>query len=382
MINLLGEKMKKILFFIPTLAQGGAEKVLVNLVNNMDKSKFDITVQTLFAGGVNEQFLNKDIKYKCCFKKVFKGNSRILMLFSPKSLYKKFIKEHYDIIVSYLEGPTARIVSGCTDENTKLVSWIHCKMDTPKSASVGFRSFDEAKKCYNRFDNTVCVSKAVMNYFSETFKFDKPIEVLYNTVETDLILSKTEEKTDDVNFSKQFVNICSVGKITKVKGFERLASVHKQLLDNGIKNRVYILGIGEEQPALEKYISENNLTDSFIFLGYKTNPYKYVKNCDLYVCSSYSEGFSTSVTESLIVGTPVVTTLCSGMQELLGENNEYGIVTENNEDALYEGIKKMLTEPGMLEYYAKRAKERGKSFSTEKTVKAVEKMFDRISSGE
>ena len=66
------------------------------------------------------------------------------------------------------------------------------------------------------------------------------------------------------------------------------------------------------------------------------------------------------------------------MKEMLGENNEYGIVTENNEDALYEAIKKMLTTPGMLEVYAKRAKERGKEFSTEKTVKAVEEMFTRL----
>ena len=100
-----------------------------------------------------------------------------------------------------------------------------------------------------------------------------------------------------------------------------------------------------------------------------------MKNCDLYVCSSRSEGFSTSVTESLIVGTPVVTTLCSGMKEMLGENNEYGIVTENDEDALYEGIKKMLTTEGLLEYYSEKALERGKKFSTEKTVKAVENML-------
>ena len=103
--------MKKVLFFIPNLSVGGAEKVLVNLVNNMDKSKFDITVQTLFAGGVNEQFLDKHINYRYCFKKTFRGKSQILKLFSPKTLYKKFIKERYDIIVSYLEGPTARIVS-------------------------------------------------------------------------------------------------------------------------------------------------------------------------------------------------------------------------------------------------------------------------------
>lgn len=367
--------MIKILFFIPTLAHGGAEKVLVNLVNNMDKSKFDITVQTLFDVGINKESLLPHVKYKYCYKKQFRGNSQILKLFSPQCLYNKFIKEHYDIIVSYLEGPTARITAGCTGKYTKLVSWIHCKMDSIQSASVGFKNFDEAKRCYNKFDNTVCVSKWVRDYFTDTFKFEKPIEVLYNTIETDYIKRKAEEKIDDVEFSNEYVNICSVGKITKVKGFERLASIHKRLLDNNIKNRIYILGIGEEQPALEKYISENNLTDSFIFLGYKTNPYKYVKSCDLYVCSSYSEGFSTSVTESLIVGTPVVTTLCSGMQEMLGENNEYGIVTDNNEDALYDGVKKMLITPGMLEDYAKRAKERGKKFSKEKTVRTVEGMF-------
>lgn len=370
--------MKKILFFIPNLSHGGAEKVLVNLVNNMDRSNFDITVQVLFAGGVNEQFLKRDIKYRYCFKKTFKGNSQILKLFSPQSLYKKFIKEKYDIVVSYLEGPTARIVSGCPDKDTKLVSWIHCKMDTEKNASVGFRNFREAKECYSKFDNTICVSKLVKDYFTKTFSFNKPIEVLYNTIETDVILKKSFENVDDITFDESVFNLCSVGRITKVKGFKRLASIHKKLLDNGIKNKVYILGLGEEQHIIEKYLLKNNLLNSFIFLGYKTNPYKYVRKCDLYVCSSYSEGFSTSVTESLIIGTPVVTTLCSGMQEMLGENNQYGIVTENNEDALYEGIKKILTTDGLLAIYAEKAKERGKFFSTENTTKAVEEMLMRL----
>lgn len=367
--------MKKVLFIIPTLGQGGAEKVLVNLVNNMDRSKFDITVQVLFKGGVNEQFLKSDIKFKYYYKKQFRGNSKYLCLFSPERLYKKFIKEKYDIIVSYLEGPTARIVSGCTNPNTKLVSWIHCKMDTPESGAVGFKNFDEAKKCYNKFDNTVCVSKWVMDYFSKTFDFQKPIQVLYNTIETDKILEKSVEPVDDIKFDDDCVNICSVGKLTAVKGFDRLLKIHKKLLDDGVKNKVYLFGIGEEEVSLKRAAQNLGVENTFQIVGYRTNPYKYVRNCDLYVCSSHSEGFSTSVTESLIVGTPVVATLCSGMTELLGENNEYGIVTENNEDALYEGIKKMLTTPGLLEAYAAKAKERGKAFSTEKTVKAVEEML-------
>ena len=360
---------------IPDLAGGGAEKVLVNLVNNMDRNKFDITVKTLFDVGVNRDKLLPHIKREYCIKRQFRGNSKFFLLFKPETLYKRFVKEHYDIIVSYLEGPTARIVSGCNDKDTKLVSWIHCKMDDEDSASVGFRNFKEAKMCYNVFDYTACVSKWVKESYVRTFSFANPIGVIYNTNETNEIIKKSQEAIDDIQFSKDCYNICSVGKITQVKGFDRLAKIHKRLLDDGIKNHIYIFGIGEDKEKLKSYLAENDLIDTFTFMGYKTNPYKYVRNCDLYVCSSHSEGFSTSVTESLIVGTPVVTTLCSGMQEMLGDNNEYGIVTENNEDALYEGIKKMLTTPNLLKYYSEKALERGKMFSTEKTVKAVEEML-------
>ena len=154
---------------IPNLSVGGAEKVLVNLVNNLDKNKFDITVQTLFGGGINEQFLNKDIKYRYCFKKTFRANSQILKLFSYKFLFRKFVKEHYDIIVSYLEGPTARIVAGCEDKDTKLVSWIHIQQEDVKTASYSFRSYKEAKECYSKYDRIICVSEYVKQDFQKLF---------------------------------------------------------------------------------------------------------------------------------------------------------------------------------------------------------------------
>lgn len=114
--------MIKILFLIHDLGPGGAEKVLVNLVNNMDKKLFDITVMSLFGGGINEQFLSRDVKYQVIYKKTFPMNSHVLKFFSPRRLHKAFIREKYDIEVSYLEGPSARIISGCPNEDTKLVS--------------------------------------------------------------------------------------------------------------------------------------------------------------------------------------------------------------------------------------------------------------------
>ena len=120
------------------------------------------------------------------------------------------------------------------------------------------------------------------------------------------------------------------------------------------------------------------LEDTVSFLGYQTNPYKYVRKADLFVCSSLHEGFCTAVTESLIVGTPVITTMCSGMEELLGANQEYGIIVDNDEEALYEGVRELLRNDEMLSHYSLKAMERGRQFITENTIAEIEKFFDSL----
>jgi glycosyltransferase involved in cell wall biosynthesis len=373
-----GDIVKRILFLIPNLMHGGAEKVLVNLVNNLDANKYDVTVQTLFDIGVNKQYLNDNIKYKYSFKYQFRGNSHLFKLFTPKLLYKFIVNERYDILVSYLEGDTARIISGCNDLATKKVAWIHSTPDSVKDIAVSFRNIYEAKACYETFDKIIFVSSTIEKKFIELINLKTQTQVLYNTNETEKILEKSTERISDVSFTNDSINICSVGKVISIKGFGRLARIHKKLIQEGIHHHIYILGIGNEQNKIEKYLKENNLSDTFIFIGYKDNPYKYVARCDLYVCSSYSEGFSTAVTESLIVGTPVITTQCSGMEEILGKDSKYGLIVENDENDLYKGIRKMLNERNLLKHYKQMAIERGRSFTREKTIKEVEVMLDNL----
>ncbi|MEA4831269.1 MAG: glycosyltransferase [Oscillospiraceae bacterium] len=372
--------MKKILFMIPTLMHGGAEKVLVNLVNNLSREKYDITLMTLFDEGVNKQYLKKDIKYKYVFKHIFKGNTKILKLFSPQALYKRFIKDKYDIAVSYLEGPTARIISGCPNKSTKLVSWIHIEQENEKIFAYSFRTVSEARKCYNRFDRIVCVSDTVKKDFEKLLPFEMkhPIDVIYNINETDAICVKAKEQVEDIVFDKNTVNIVSVAKIMKTKGYDRLAAAHKRLIGEGYIHHIYILGIGEEKENIQKYIDENGLGSSFTFLGFRDNPYKYVLKCDLYVCSSRREGFSTAVTEALILGIPVVSTRCSGAEELLGKNNEFGIIVDNSEEGIYLGMKKLLSDKNALAEYKKAARKRGASFVKSEVLKANEDFFDSI----
>lgn len=365
----------KVLFLIHDLGHGGAEKVLVNLVNNMDQSQFDITVMALFGGGVNEQFLANHIRLIVCHKKAIRGNSHIMKLFTPKQLYRYYIKDHYDIIVSYLEGPSARIVSGCDDPATKLVSWIHIEQKTRQRVCASFRSYQESLKCYRRFDRTVCVSDTVRRDFLSLIPLENPVDVLYNTNESAKILDASTDPVSENIISQEEIKLIGVGKILKSKGFDRIARIHKRLKDEGYPVHSYILGVGPQQNEIAQYLTENKLTDSYTFLGYQTNPYKYVAKCDLFVCASFAEGFSTAATEALIVGTPVCTVEVSGMKEMLGENNEWGIVTENDEEALYQGIKKLLDDPTLLAHYKEKAAQRGKMFSTENTVKAVEGML-------
>lgn len=369
--------MKRVLFLIPSLGGGGAERVLVNLVNNLSREKYAITVQTLFDVGVNRQYLQSHIAYIPGFPWQFPGNTKVLKLLPPRWLYRLLIRRKYDVVISYLEGPTARIASGCPDVDTKLVSWIHVEQHTAEGAAHSFRSFREAETCYSRFYQTVCVAETVKQDFEGIFTLPKPAMVLYNTNETDKIVVQGKENAEDLTLSDT-VNVFSVGRLRQEKGYDRLIRVHKRLLKEGLAHHIYILGEGDEKEPLLKQIADADLEDTFHLLGFRQNPYQYVSKADLFVCSSRREGFSTAVTEALILGVPVVSTNCSGAKELLGEQDEYGIVTENSEEGVYQGMKRMLSDPELLAHYKNKAIERGPSFSKAASVAAVENMLDAL----
>lgn len=366
---------KKILFLIHDLGQGGAEKVLVNLVNHTDKSQFDISVISLFGGGVNEQYLNTDIRYSCIYKKMIPANSQWMKLFTPKQLHKKYIKDKYDIEVSFLEGPCARIISGCTDPDTKLVSWIHCTIKDIKELSASFRSYNEAAECYNRMDEIVFVSNDVRNHFLKQCSYKGNTSVHFNVMDSEKIINLSKENINNLN-SNAF-NLMAMGTLKQVKGFDRLFRIIKKLIDENYSIHLFLLGEGPMRNELESYIKANNLENSITMLGYQTNPYKYLSKCDLFVCSSYSEGLSTAATEALILGVPVCTTDVSGTKELLGDG-EYGLITENSEEALYQGIKNFLDQKDKRDHYKKQAATKGEGFKTGLLVKEIEDMFHSI----
>ena len=144
---------------------------------------------------------------------------------------------------------------------------------------------------------------------------------------------------------------------------------------NVIDIELILVGNGDKYNELNKYIVENKLEKDVTLLGFKENPYKYVRASDLFVCSSISEGFSLVIGEAMAVGVPVVSVDCPGPNEIL-DYGKYGKIVNNSEEDLYNGIKEMINNKVLYEKYNNKSNERGKMFSINKFINEVENILD------
>ncbi len=368
------EKMIKILFFIETLAGGGAEKVLCNLVNALDQSRFDVTVQTLWKADA-ERYLKPGIRYRYCYESQSRGNSYRSRLEAAAGLtYPLHIKDDYDIEVAYLECGATKIMASSTNRRAKKVAWVHCDLALKMSNPEEFA--EKAAPWYAKFDQVVCVSQNVKDSFDRMFGIAEKTSVLYNTIDDAEIRRKAELRPENMP-EKQRLTAVTLGRLTHQKAYDRLLRCHKQLIQESISYDLWILGEGEDRAALEQFIADNGLSDSVHLFGFCKNPYPYIKAADLLVCSSRYEGFSTFVTEGMILGKPVVTTDCTGMRELLGDS-EYGLIVENKEESLLRGMRRMLSEPELRQSYANKAAIRGRNFSARQLTEKTEQFFLKL----
>ena len=370
-------KKIKVLFFHFDLGNGGAERVLVNLANGLDPTKYDIEIRTLFDNGPNRCLINDNIKYTSVFNvKPLRGISSALKLLSPSLLHKLFIPDEYDVEIAFREGCPSRIISGGNPKVAKF-SWIHTTLQNEKIASRGYRSLKEFRRCCKNFKKIATVSQSVCETVNKWLPGYNNIDVVYNVIEPETIRSMAKDSIDiDLN-RESCVNIVTVGRLTAVKSFDRLLKSLKLVTESGLNNwHLYIIGVGEQDQMLHTVATELGLTEKVTFLGYQKNPHKYTSKMDLFVCSSLIEGYSTAVSEAIINHVPVLTTDCSGMDEILSDSGA-GIIVENSENGLYEGLKKILSDVSVLGPMRLAAASRSEFFSKENSIRQFERfIFD------
>ena len=361
---------KRILFMIISMNIGGVEKALLNMLKTMDSSQNEVTVLMLEKKGgflnslpnwvkVDELSYYRDIKEEFnkppkelilnylksgnIFRAIYffiislfcklKGD-RELLLKALFSKYPDYIGE-YDEAIAYA-GPMALIdyyIANKVKAKRKL-GWIHFDITT-----VGI-DINLSRKLYRKFDEINIVSKDAKEKFDSVFpEFKNKTKVFYNVILKEEILKLAGEKGFDDNYTG--LRLLTVGRISKEKGQDLAIEALKKILDRGIDAKLYLVGTGNFEKECKKLAINLGIEDRVVFLGAKSNPYPYMKECDIYIQPSRYEGYCITLAEALIFDKKIVATKFTGaLEQLKGKENSQ--ICDYTSESISEGILKLL----------------------------------------
>lgn len=381
----------KILIRIGSLRHGGAEKVLVTFLKNLPADKYDIDLLlNLYSGKyltevpkwVNVLYLNKgemittnrlqDLPEKA-FRVVYQ---KILKTF-PSLLYKFILKgKQYDIEFAGIHGFRDEILNSPIQTSKKIV-WIH--NDLRKTEFHDYT--DEEIKKFFGFDKIMVISKHIQQDFENqaTTEADKQkIVRIYNPLDTQEILTKAEKEPPIAyQFDENIPTFISVGTVFPQKGYDRLLKVHKRLRQEGLQHKILIVGDGYDFENIKTLKSDLGVDETATMLGFTDNPYPYLKQADFFILSSRYEGFPTVLFEAITLKKNIVATDVSGVKEMLEDGN-LGLIVENSEDGIYQGMKQALENPASFQKYQNQLTDYNPPFNLENSVKKIEEIIDQL----
>lgn len=380
--------MKKVLILIDSLEAGGAEKELYTLLRYLDKQKYMFTIVPIVDSGVYASkiksldgvnyhpllttksglfnYLLYVLKYKLIYS-----------LLPAKWSYKLFVPKGHDIEIAFCEGFVTKLVSHSSNIRAYKIAWVHTDLvlnNWPLQLKI-YRSEKDTTRIYESFDKVVGVSRAVCSGLSSEYDL-KNVVLIYNMLDKAEILRKASLKNSNESQMRSF-RVVSVGRLTSVKGFDRLVLSIWNLKSHNkdISIRLTIVGDGENREELEKLINDLDLTDCVDLVGYQYNPYIYMADADVFVCSSRYEGFSLAIAEAMILGLPILTTNCIGPAELVAQG-QYGFLVDNTQEGLNTGLEIMFNNPEIRKRYKARSIERSLFFKSELVISQINDLLN------
>ena len=346
----------------------GVARAAISMANHLATfSNVEVVLRPIFKFDKSTvSLLSSNIQIIPVFGHYFWGLGKILYSLPPKILYKLCFggSYNYDILIAFQYGITIKALAGSkpsTNFITK-VGWMH-----------GYDEKMIQKKYYLTADKMICVSKESAERLRRDLDNQVEVDYCYNLLDERVILEKAKHTLETLqNNVPKFV---SVGRLSEEKGYSRLIDIVKQLSDEGFAFQLKIVGNGPKFQTLQKKIVVSDLAEVVILCGKQSNPYKIVAEADLFICSSFAEGYSTACTEAVILGVPVLTTRVGGAQEII-ETSRAGMLVENNRDSLYNGLKSILEDPSQIIDWKELLKTSKENFYLSKRTKRLEKILD------
>lgn len=340
--------MKKILFGITSLTLGGAERVLVDIANQLAQ-KYEITIFTFYAGGELESALHPNIKRKTIYDKGYAELSKFEkkkisfeLLFRKKYLYKKYVKGNYDIEIAFLEGPITRLFAS-KNKGTRKMAWIH------NDISLVFGSGWQAsvkkwleKNSYRAYEKLIFVSQDNLKSFEKCFTILVPKQVIYNYIDGNNVQEKAKE-TLPISWNPKRIHFVTVARLVEQKGIDRWIRVHSKLKQEGKNFVVHIIGDGPLKQKLEEQIKQEGIQDSFELLGKQKNPYPYIKMADYFCLFSYFEGYGMVLEEAKILNKSILITDTAAREAV--SDYEKAKIFPNTEEEILQGLREITQKP-------------------------------------
>ncbi|AXI10775.1 glycosyl transferase [Oceanobacillus zhaokaii] len=371
--------MKNMLITSFDMEVGGVERSLISMLSNFDYESYQVDLMLYSHTGdfmsllpVGPNLIKESNIYKTFRMSISEtirngqlsiGMTRLLAKYraaiskSAETGYKQMqymwkyalpflpkVEIEYDIAISYLWPHY--VVAEKVKAKTK-IAWIHTDFSTVDT------DIDMDVKMWNKFHYIVAVSEDCKKAFIRKYpSLDEKVIVIENITSPDLVRSLADEKVENPMESDPRFKIVTVARLSHAKGIDQAVKVIKLLKEKGIdKIAWYVVGYGGDEVMLRKLIAANDLSDSFILLGKKTNPYPYIKTADLYVQPSRYEGKAVTVGEAQILGKPVLITNypTAGSQVRDGVD---GVICELSVEGIVDGVEGLFDNLKLREYLA------------------------------
>lgn len=387
--------MKKILFVIPTLRDGGAERSLVNLLCELPKDVYEIDLllfkmQGTFLSQVpkNVNILEQPTILKKLYGPIRKagiympvkvvGNVLARIIKSGMGEQKAFVWEYfyknvidgldkeYDVAIGYLGGETTYYIVDKVKAKRR-IHWVHNDYRTsgmPKKYDL---------KLFSKVDAIVTISDECLQILSEEFpEFQNKCFCVANITSSTIVKQRAEEFRPK-EYEKENNIILSIGRLSEQKGFDMAITAARIIKTKGIKFKWFIIGSGPLNDELSKQIQKENVAECIQLLGSRENPYPYIKECDIFAQTSRYEGKSVVLDEAKILGKPIVVTKYPTVYDQI-HNDDEGKIVEMNPQGIAEGISKLIIDKDRrirMQKYLK-SKEYGNQEEIKKYIDIIE----------
>lgn len=387
-------KRKKIAFVAVNCTIGGVETALINLLNIIDTTTYDISLYTNFSG--NPVIGRIPAEIKCIdldeygIKQVFQKALSKGRLFQATKLFANYTRfrlekepyhkmawryrhisfkhDKFDCVIAYNYGVTTLyLVNECFLSDRRVV-WIHGELPSEFRPQQYLDNLATANHCF-------CVSRSIQNYFLGLFPtLALKTELFYNIINESAVKEKSSLAVTE-NINKFDYSIVTVGRLGTDKGQEVIPETAKRLKESGVSFAWFIVGDGRERQNIENEIQRIGTEDCVFLLGAKENPFPYMKQCTIYVQTSKSEGWCLTTQEARILHKPCVVTDIPVMHEQFTDGVNGIIANGTDAAALYEGIMRLIRSPELMNQIVQQLETHPQGNANE-----IQKLYDYIES--